>query len=61
MESAERRERLDNLELVDLLEDGDDLETMDPKETLYDTFNAMHPSKHPHKDLQFFFHQDILP
>lgn len=36
-ESVGRRERLDNLELPDLLEDEDDPEMMDPKETLYDT------------------------
>ena len=41
MESAERRERPDNLELLDLLEDEDDLEMTDPKETLYDTHNEM--------------------
>lgn len=31
-----RRERRDNLELLDQLEDEDDLEMTDPKETLYD-------------------------
>lgn len=36
-ESAGRRERLDNLELPDLLEDEDGPEMTDPKETLYDT------------------------
>lgn len=36
-ESAGRRERLDNLELPDLLEDEDDPEMTDPKETLYDS------------------------
>lgn len=36
-ESAGRRERLDNLELPDLLEDEDGPETTDPKETPYDT------------------------
>lgn len=42
MESAERRERLVNLELLVPLEDEDDLEMMDPKETLYDSHNATH-------------------
>lgn len=42
MENAERRERLVSLELLVPLEDEDDLETMDPKETLYDSHNATH-------------------
>lgn len=32
----EKRERPDNLELLDPLEEEEDLETMDLKETLYD-------------------------
>lgn len=40
VESAERRERLVNLELLVPLEDEDDLEMMDPKETLYESHNA---------------------
>lgn len=38
----EIRERQDNLELLDQLEDEDDLETMDLKETLYDTHTHRH-------------------
>lgn len=36
VENVERRERPDNLEPLDLLEDEDALETMDPKETRYE-------------------------
>lgn len=42
----ERKERLDNLELLDLLEDEGDLEMMDPKETLYDTHKATDTPTH---------------
>lgn len=35
--SEERRGRPDNLEQLEVLEDEDDLEMTDPKETLYDT------------------------
>lgn len=41
-ESAERREKPDNLELLEPLEDEEGLEMMDPKETLYDTHNDIH-------------------
>lgn len=52
MESVERRERPDNLELLDLLEDEDDLETTGPKETLYDTHNEMSANKHNHNHIR---------
>lgn len=45
-ESVERKERLDNLELLDLLEDEADLEMMDPRETLYDTNKATYTPTH---------------
>lgn len=48
-ESVGRRERLDNLELLDLLEDEDDPEMTDPKETLYETYIATY--KHPIKNI----------
>lgn len=38
-ESAEKRERPDNQELLDPLEEEEDLETMDLKEILYDIHN----------------------
>ncbi len=47
----ERRERLDNLELLDLLEDGDDLEMTAPKETLYDAHNAKHTNTRTHRSM----------
>lgn len=48
VESAARRERPDNLELLDLLEDEDDRETTDPKETRYDSHDETCTNEHTH-------------
>lgn len=51
VESAERRERRANLELLDLPEDEEDQETTGPKETQYE--NQTHQNIHrlPHRSV----------
>lgn len=55
VESAERRENPDNLELLDLLEDGEDLEMTDRKETPYDTHDEMHTHKDTDTQINYSF------
>lgn len=49
VESVEKRERRDNLELQDLPEEEDDLEMTDLKETLYDAHSQTYT--HTHTDI----------